>query len=323
MAGLDDIAKKHALELDKKQLASLSQLFSKSLHYIADYIEAICQILPSWQPTSILVNSLGNTFRRCLCIAGRRSGFKIVGFTHGNDIGIFNTSICAYIEPSMVDTWVVPTENSIELFSLSAQKFLQPYGKNVQFVANVSASYAQIKERIRATLLPRSIAKVMLIEYPLTESYFPSSDAQFLFFQLDLNLRIATLLRKNGVITTLKKHPDRLLESEGVYERYYDELLITAFEKVYDQADAYIFPSIATTTFGFALLTNKPIIIFESSLEDVWEPASELLRKRCRVVPSWIAEDGRLMFDEQALIAALHEPVEEPNDELIERYMLS
>ena len=90
-----------------------------------------------------------------------------------------------------------------------------------------------------------------------------------------------------------------------MYDRYYDELLTLSFEAVYDEADAYIIPHIGTTAFGFALLTNKPIVIFEYVLDYLWEPASELLRKRCRVVPSWIADDGRLLFDENKLIDAL------------------
>lgn len=321
--GLDKIARSYEVQIDARRKERVSKLFTDSLHYIADYIEEIVQILHKRKGTSILVNAMGNTFKRCLCIAGKRSGFHMVGFTHGDSVGMFKTKSFSYVEQSMVDTFVVPNQGSVELFSLSAQKFLSPLGKNVKILPNKTNPYKDIKQKCRAKKVSDSITSVMLLEFPLTDMYYPGSYGLFWAYQLDLNLRVATLIRQHKIRTVLKKHPDRSQESEGVYDRYYDELLVRPFEKVYEQADAYILPNIATSTFGFALLTNKPIIIFESSLEDVWEPASKLLRKRCRVIPSWVAEDGRLMFDEQALVAALRDPPNEPNDEFIERYMLS
>jgi hypothetical protein len=227
-----------------------------------------------------------------------------------------------YIELSMVDTFVVPTQGAVELVSMAVEKFLHPYGKDVEIVSCDSDEYERIRRLNRSKAPPPSIKKVMLLEFPLTELWYIGSYGLFWPYQLDLCLRIAKLMRRCRIKTILKRHPNRLKESEGVYDCYYDELLTAPFEEVYDEADAYIFPNIATTTFGFSLLTNKPVIIFESALEDVWEPARELLRKRCRVVPSWIAEDGRLMFDEDRLVDALLEPPEEPNDEFIERYMV-
>ena len=321
--GFDHIAKKNDVKIERRQLDHLSDHCVLSVHYVADYIQELVHKLDKYESTSILVNAIGHSFKRSLCFAGRRAGFKMVGFTHGNRVGVSNKSYAAYIEPGMVDTFVATSQGSIELHSLSEKKYLQPYGINIEIVANQTGSYAKIREQSRITELPASIKSVMLLEFPMNNYFGSATYGLFWAYQLDLNLRLARLFRQQGLRTIIKKHPDRLRESEGVYNLYYDQLLITSFEEVYDQADAYIFPTIGTTTFGFAVLTNKPIIIFESSLEDVWEPASQLLRKRCRVIPSWVAEDGRLMFDESKLIAALNEPPEEPNDEFIERYMLS
>ena len=320
---LEAIAARYGIQVEKRHLESLRALLVDSVQYIVHYIQGIRRELQGRECTSILVRALGNTFIRSLCVAGRREGYHIVGFPHGNGVGISRGSAVPYVVLSMADTFAVPTGGAAELFSMSVAQFLHPYGKDVEIVSCESAEYERLKRLNRAQALPSSIKKVMLIEWPLVEYWDDGSHVHFWPYQLDLNLRIATLLRRHGITPILKRHPDRLRESEGVYDPYYDELLTVPFEEVYDEADAYVFPHIGTTTFGFSLLTNKPMIIFESALEDVWEPARELLRKRCRVVPSWVAEDGRLMFDEDKLVDALLEPPEEPNDEFIERYMIS
>ena len=316
---LDQLAKKYEINFKKSPWQDISAIFIDAINYSSDYIEQTVQELSKLKGTTILASALGNTFKRSLCMAAQRTGFKMVGFSHGDSFGIFKTDGFSYIEMSMVDTFVVPSQGAVELFSLAAQKFLHPYGKNPEIVANVSNSYAKVRESNQLTNVSSSIKSVMVLEFPLLANYGP-----LWAYRLDLTLRIGKLLREHGVKSILKRHPDRLRESAGVYDVYYDETVVTSFEKVYDEADAYIFLGLATTTFGFALLTNKPIIIFENfSLEEVWDSAGELLRKRCRVVPSWFADDGRFMFDEKKFIEALREPPHQPNDEFIERYMLS
>lgn len=326
--GFETIATRYEIRVEKRQLEGLSNLLLDSLQYVADYIQEISQILHRRKRVSILLQGLGDIFKRSLCVAGRKEGYPIVGFTHGNYMGIFNNSSVPHVLLSMVDTFVVPTKGSAELFSIAKEKFLHPYGKDVEIIPSKSGEsdeYGRIKRLTRVKTPPSSIKKVMLLEYPLNEWWYRGgSYGAFWPYQLDLSLNIATLMRRHGIKTILKRHPDRLRESEGIYDRYFDELLTTSFEEVYDKADAYIFPNIGTTTFGFSLLTNKTIIMFESELKDIWEPVREFLKKRCRVVPSWLAEDGRLMFDEDKLVDAIIEPPEEePNDEFIERYMLS
>ncbi len=160
----------------------------------------------------------------------------------------------------------------------------------------------------------------MVVEYPLTEFHHRLS---FLFwpYQLALTLRLGLLCRRLGVTAVLKRHPDRLTESMGVYDAHFDQLLAAPFEEVCSQADAFIFPSIASTTFAVALLTNRPVIFFETALLDVWEELHAPLKKRCRVIPAWTDEEDRLVFDEKALADALRRPPEAPDTQFLEEYL--
>ena len=141
-------------------------------------------------------------------------------------------------------------------------------------------------------------------------------------YQLDLILRLGLFLRSKGLKTILKRHPDRLAESDGLYNDFFDKLIIEPFESVYEIADAYIFTNIATTTFGFALLTNRPVIFFETFLNEVWEEVHKSLRKRCRVIPSKMESDGLMLFDKDALAKAIRKKTEEPDTEFAQKYML-
>jgi CDP-glycerol glycerophosphotransferase (TagB/SpsB family) len=140
---------------------------------------------------------------------------------------------------------------------------------------------------------------------------------------LEFNIRRAKALKENNNIKLiLKKHPDRLEESKGIYDEYYDELVTRPFEDVYDDADLFIFSEISTTTFGFAVMTNKPIIIFSDALKFVWNDVERMLRKRCIVIESSLSTDGKLMFDSISLMSALNSTLPLPNKDYIHKYIL-
>ena len=75
--GLQTIAHGHSVQVEYKHLETLRDLLLASLQYIANYIHAISQVLDSREPTSILLQSLGNLALRSLCVAGRKAGHPV------------------------------------------------------------------------------------------------------------------------------------------------------------------------------------------------------------------------------------------------------
>jgi hypothetical protein len=320
ISGLGEIAEKYGVHLNASHIEHLQGLTMSHLGLVRDYIVQIRQLLRLREQTSFLVDGLGNLFKRSLCIAGRREGFRTVGFTHGNTVGMNSFGTFAYVDLAMVDTYVVPTEASARLFSKLQGRYRLPHDRRVEIVSSDNDMYNKVWEDNRRKPLPSSIKTVMVIECPMTGSV--NRDVYlFWAYQVELTLRVAKLMRKLGVKTILKRHPDRLAESEDLYDPYFDELMIEPFEKVYEVADALFFPYISSTTFGFSLLTNRPIIFFETMLNSVWDELHEPLKRRCRVVPSWLDANGRLVFEEDAFIGALMQEPEEPNDDFVRKYM--
>jgi len=318
--GLQRIAIKYDVHLKTNHLEYLEKITNIHLQAVTVSITEIWRYLRKIKKTSLLFQSLGNTDVRCMCVAGKKAGHQIVGSTHGNEIGIHKGRSFGVIDLSLVDIYVVPTKGSKELFSKVQKNHYLHASREIKFVSINTDRYLKLWQINKKVSRPFSIKSVMVVEYPLTEFRHNNTFAYWPY-QLELTLRIGRFLQKKGIKAILKRHPDRLKESEGIYDQYFHELLTEPFERVYEIADAFLFTNITTTTFGFALLTNRPILFFDILLKDIWEELHEPLRKRCRVIPSLIDEDGKLKYDEKAFSNALQKTPEEPDTEFIEEYM--
>jgi len=320
ISGLGKIAEKYNVCLNTFHIDRLQGMTLSCLRSAGDYIVQIRQLLQLRKQTAILVDGLGNFFKRSLCVAGRREGFRMVGFTHGNTVGMNRVATFSYVDMAMVDTYVVPTKGSVRLFSKLQGQYRLQYESKAEVISSDNDSYKKMWMENRRKQLPPAIKTVMVVECAITGKV--DRDVYYFWpYQVDLILRVGKFMSKLGVKTILKRHPDRLAESEGLYDSYFDELMIEPFEQVYEKADALFFPYITSTTFGFSLLTNKPIIFFETMLGSVWGELYEPLKKRCRVVPSRLDAEGRLIFDEDAFVEALQRKPEQPDDEFIRMYM--
>ncbi len=77
-----------------------------------------------------------------------------------------------------------------------------------------------------------------------------------------------------------------------------------------------VFGSFTTSTFGYALLTNKPIVLFNVA-GNYWYPkAFELVKKRCTVVEAE-SVDGRIVFDEKEVLHAVQESINNINYDVL------
>jgi hypothetical protein len=100
--------------------------------------------------------------------------------------------------------------------------------------------------------------------------------------------------------TIYKTHPDRIGEAAGIFDGLADEILTAPFEQVLDCADAYLFLTTITSTFGLAVCTRRPVIVFDVEGKR-WNPRfRRLFDRRCRLVPSGLDGDNRFWFDSDA-----------------------
>ena len=143
----------------------------------------------------------------------------------------------------------------------------------------------------------------------------------FFYFQLDLEIKLAKLLNKNGYRVIYKVHPDRADSVKGIFDDIVDEILVTPFEKTYQFADAIVFGCLTSTTFGYAVNTNKPIYLLDIEGQFWNKGVRKLLQKRCTMVTSFFDKSNRIIFDEDYIIDKLKEKQFQPNYEYVEKLM--
>jgi hypothetical protein len=263
----------------------------RTTNYSLDYYYAA---LKGLKKREFYIPSLGYIHSRTFALAAKMAGHITIGSTHGNSIGLHDSILHALIDLSFVDKYLVITESVAENYKRLTKKYLQGINNpeivpiNSQFYKTLHIDHEKIKTC-------SEIKNIMVIEYPLTETRH--NIYSFWPYQAELMIRLGKFFSSLELNSIMKRHPDRLKESEGLYDDYYSLQLTEPFEIVFKKADAFFFMNISSTTFGFALTTNKPIFIFSIWLNDVWEEMIPFLKKRCVIIPSWFDDNGILQYD--------------------------
>lgn len=278
----------------------LNELIKQTLNQTNYLIQSYYTDLKRLKKRTFYLPSLGYIHSRAFGIAGKQAGHTIIGSTHGNSIGLHDSLNHALIDLPIVDKYLVATESVAKNYSNLARKYIE--GINYPEIIPIKSDYYKRLLKKHKLLSPvTEIKTIMVLEYPLTEqrhniySFWP--------YQAELMIRLGKFFKSIGIEPIMKRHPDRLYESDGLYDNSYNRQLKDPFESVFEQADAYFFMNISSTTFGFALTTNRPIFIFSTWLDDVWGDMIPMLKTRCNIIPSRIDSDGMLQFDKEKLIA--------------------
>ncbi len=205
-----------------------------------------------------------------------------------------------------------------------------PCGKDVRmssphvvFISAENREYAELWEQYGSLPLPSRIHTVMLMGSPHFQQRNAGIMSGYALARLDMELRMVDALRDGGYEVVYKVHPGRVHEASGIFE---DKTFVMGgnIKDNLHRADAFVCPSITTTAFSYTLCTNKPIITLDLNFQ-LYTPFAEPMesfKKRCRIIRSWIDERNRIMFDDNALLAALIEKPRRPDTEFVRRYMI-
>lgn len=272
-------------------------------------------------PETLLLTEVAKPLHKTLALASRRKGTRVVGFGHGNEMGnLWNRSI-AYNEYWQCDDYVCPSQMSSRWHSMRYAEVGISRIRPTRFLSAESSFYHELMKRCKTMPFPERFAKVMIIGYPMNATRYDYSPADFFLFQLDLELRVAKVLKRSGIRVIYKMHPERKLEAKGVFEGLVDDILTEPFEDVYGHADAFFFGCITSTTFGFALCTHKPVFVIDIQGAKWNAEALALLQRRCVMIPARFDERNRIQFDETVFLRELSKRPEVPDFAYVEKAM--
>lgn len=313
------------LELTQKFVSTLQTEFPNLMPHILTKIETdvseslslahnhlyklyrLIRYLPNFR---LLATRLNNYAHRILIAACRMAQKSVLGFPHGNTfascydtihIDADGLSVLSHIQASSPGqaTLLKQLINDCNE-GLHLSNVLRPTQSLYQ------NTYSQLQQESR----PSNIQTVLLVGFPPTDHYYPSFPSCHAFSMLHLEVSLVQTLKELGYRVIYKAHPDSLQHTSGLFDNISDQVVTDPFETAYRQADCILFSYSRTSTFGYALMTNKPIVLINTD-DIMWANETRpLLNQRLRFLPASVDDNGHIIFDTQDLKHAFNTALE-------------
>lgn len=269
----------------------------------------------------ILVSETARPFHKAVAFGFRIAGGRAVGFHHGSSMGSRLTDTHVYNELAAYDTFVCPTRACADAYAESYTACRISCFAPLTVVAKETSYYKCLHRAMAKKRLPDRINTVMLMGFPMNAvRYQLGGPSLFFVFQLQLELRLARFLSKNGYKVLYKIHPERQDGIRDLMEPLCAQIITEPFEQCWERADAILIKYSSSSTFGFALCTNRPIVLLDHE-RSFWRPDQYYtITRRCRMVPAWV-EDSRIGFDEGALADVLAKKPQPPDSAYVREFM--
>jgi hypothetical protein len=258
--------------------------------------------------SELLITEISKPISKLITLAYQRNGCNVFCFHHGNDAAATIQKLTFSANVSHCNQFVLPTTGIASRY--------QKHYSNIDCIGSSKTKFLSINSRFMYDLFLKNTRKainqenetIMLVGYPFNSNRYIGGRGLFFYQQVDLEYRLISLLKLNNKRVIYKAHPERLKEVQGVFDNIVDEINIDPFEEVWDKANTLIFTYSSTTTFGYALTTNIPIILLDSDneLRDVDDML--LLDKRVNRVITNISNDTKINFSEESFFRALKSP---------------
>ena len=306
MEFLFGIKEQGSLELDDNDLNTLAKSWSQKIFRNEKLIRHFENVIP--ENSNLFLGSPGKTLTKILSFACQNKGGKTTSFSHGNEIGLhsevqFNRVIG---ELQCYNQFVFSSENIARRYENACKNSKYPLFFDTRIISSSEIggggkSIGKFQRRKIKGL--NRIKNIMLIGYPMSPFRIWSHDDSFFYTALKTELMLCSMLRKMGFYVTYKAHPDRLGYIEKVMESFVDDISVSRFEKVTNKTDAFLFHYSHTSTFGSALMTDKPITLVSNELA-VMRPADiSNLKTRISIV------DKSSQTFECELLKSFEEPI--------------
>ena len=297
---LDVVRKQHTIVNDlvfeclKKEI---NEILRVNYSFFCQNVE----VFSKFKPKKLIVTSLGNPIHRIFCSAWRYAGGEVIVISHGNT---YSNHYCNRlgIELSVVDLFVSSSRGHKEILRQAVNDFSLEL-KNCKITYGENNAYKSLYGRLQSVSPVNKIKKIMVVG-AVIENYCEVDTEYHTYSFLYNDIQMIKILKKAGYYTIYKPRPETMHETYGIFEMYADDVLKEKLEDVYKNADCLVFSSPYSTAFGFSLLTNRPIVLFNVKGYLWYSRAFELIKKRCRIVEAYPA-DGRIVFDENGFIDAV------------------
>lgn len=306
----------------------LNQSFKNQfLELLSNSLKALktCQDkIKSWNiREELLVTHIGNVHHRIFASAWKTLGGKVVGFSHGNIYpyayvpgDILNGAFQIY------DRFVVASEGEKRLLEYAQKDFKFGFRNNIEFCTYKNSIYKHIFKEFQKEAPVKEIKKVMYVGFPTDYNNYSYSSEINTMTYLNLEMRIMKDLKKAGYYLIYKAHPDTLSQTRDLFTPFCDEIITEKFEDVWKKADCIFFGVPYSTTFGYTLMTNRPVVLMDLKT-NYWHPSVyPLLEQRCSIVNMKLEEGGKLEYNSAEIAKAVEKSKDNLSYGLVKEFAL-
>ncbi len=246
----------------------------------------------------LLVTEAAKPIHKLIMRAYEDADKKTYLFHHGNDTALTIQNIAHVHNIAHGENIVVPTlgianqynkvYGNSPLNSIMRPKYYNVYSNKKLYTRRVNQ-----KNHISTTTRP----VVMLMGYPYNDRRYTDERGMYFITHAILEYKILDYLKTINVSPLYKVHPDRSLEASDILREYSDTFIHGKFEDIYHMADVIIFTYVSTTTFGYALTTDKKIVLIEDIDNEKDKDQWSILRKRVNTISATLNQYGEYEFD--------------------------
>lgn len=273
----------------------------------------------------LLLTHMGNLRHRVLSSAWKASGGKTIGVVHGYPYPYSYSDGEPVIGARLVfSKYLVMSEGEKRLLESSRRDYPTGFESDDEIVVRGGDVYAELFARCQAAPPgPQTVRSVMLVGFPmdyLRANTLEMDTMTYLAFELDLLDALKTL----GFEVVYKAHPDTLTHVDALFKGRVARVETRPFEQTLDAADCLLFSHPFSTTFGYALMSRRPIVLMSDAAPTGyrWHPeVAPLLRRRAALAEIALGPNG-ISFDRAALSDAIREAPKLMDDALVRRFAL-
>lgn len=256
----------------------------------------------------LIVGGAGHLQNRLHAAAWRMAGGTTIATAHGNTyLTHYRPGTVSDGFLSLADRYVTTTRGEATAVSAALKDFdfgfPAPHAVTPLPHGLLSAWRSNIARSPERTGSPGHVA---LMGHPLNLLYYPNVAGQNSAAYLGFEYYLGHLLRSQGFRVTYKAHPETTRHLSTGFLAAFDAVETAPIERTHRQFDHLLFAHPFTSSFGFAMLTDRPIVLLLDPSLPRHEPDFSFLSQRCKVVWSRQDDSGRMRIDDDSLIAALN-----------------
>ena len=190
---------------------------------------------------------------------------EFIGFSHGEPV-VFHRDKVSWMELSLNNTYYDYTKKLSDKLKIVHQNNFN-FRNSIEienFKTDIFNKFH--KQKLKSTNINLK-KKVMLIGNAYRNTGMSSVTAPYGIVQLQIELEIISKLQELKYSVLYKKHPGGYYANKKLPFNNDVEIIEGPFESVFHIADILFFYYTRTTTFGYALSSNKPIVVINSFSE--------------------------------------------------------